>query len=645
MLLSIKTKSTVILIAAFALVFCVGVYGAWQIEIVTSQAFDIRDNWLPATRDLGEIKYIVTRIRLSTARELMTADPTQTADLKQKDADLDASMEATSKHYERTIAGPAEQALWDRFKHLWQAYRLEQDSVLAQAAVGREGAIKAFNTNTVRRFDAALAALDAGIAFNDRGAMASGARAQATYKKSLLVTTAGIVFALIFMLGAGFLISKDVVLPLMRVTGCMKKVAEGDLETGIPYVDRQDEIGAMASQLQVFKSNLIAGQAAERAAETKNKKLLESERKYREVFDHVSDAIFLFDLSDDGGFVLSDLNPAAEEIGGVVRAHVAGRRFGEAGMEDMAKQMEPPFRRCAETGLPVTFEKLVQFSTGFHLLNTVLLPVRQEPNSIYRLIAFSSDITERRRAEEEVLKLNQELELRVAQRTAALEQVNRELESFVYSIAHDLRAPLRAIDGFSRILLDEHSGELGEDVERQLNVIRRSALRVAKQIDDLLDFSFLSRRQMEKVEVDVAALAQTVFDQLRATKPERNICLRMGELPPAVCDRDMIRQVLASLLSNAIKFTGLRSEAAIEVTGAAGKEENIYSVSDNGAGFDMRYAGKLFGIFQRLHGIDEFEGTGIGLAIVKRIVERHGGRVWAEGKVDEGATIHFTIPR
>ena len=251
---------------------------------------------------------------------------------------------------------------------------------------------------------------------------------------------------------------------------------------------------------------------------------------------------------------------------------------------------------------------------------------------------------ERKQAEAEIKALNLELEQRVAARTAELEAANKELEAFSYSVSHDLRTPLRAIDGFSRILLDDYRDKLDDEGKRLLNVVRDNTNRMGQLIDDILKFSRAGRLEINFAEIDMEKMAQAVFEELHPAVDEGKLQLEIEHLPPAKGDTAMMHQVFVNLLSNAIKFSRNREPAKIKVGCSIEGDEAVYFVKDNGAGFDMQYADRLFGVFQRLHAVTEFEGTGIGLAIVKRIITRHGGRVWAEGKVNEGATMYFALP-
>ncbi len=247
----------------------------------------------------------------------------------------------------------------------------------------------------------------------------------------------------------------------------------------------------------------------------------------------------------------------------------------------------------------------------------------------------------RRRDAEEALK---ESERQLLERSAELETINRDLEAFSYSVSHDLRAPLRAVDGFSRILLEDYEDRLDAEGKRLLHVVRDNTNKMGQMIDDILAFSRAGRFGMNKTEIDMEVLARAAFLDLEPIIAGRNVRFEIRALPCAYGDPAMIRQVLANLIANALKFTQPKEDAVIEVGAEPGDGETVYYVKDNGIGFDMQYAHKLFGVFQRLHSTAQFEGSGIGLAIVKRIVTRHGGRVWAEGKVGEGATFYFTLP-
>jgi PAS domain S-box-containing protein len=274
-------------------------------------------------------------------------------------------------------------------------------------------------------------------------------------------------------------------------------------------------------------------------------------------------------------------------------------------------------------------------------VSSTIVPFLGPDGKPSQFISIRTDITTRKLAEEKINNLNAVLEIRAA----ALEAANKELEAFSYSVSHDLRAPLRALDGFSRMVLEDYAPKLDDEGRRMLGVIHNAAQRMGQLIDDLLAFSRLGRQPIGADRIDMEKLARDVSGELAGLESERQVRFDLQPLPATLGTEAMIRQVWVNLIGNALKFTKEREVAEIEIGVQEGESGGmVYYVKDNGVGFDMRYVDKLFGVFQRLHSQQEFPGTGVGLALVQRIVQRHGGRIWAEAEINRGATFYFTLP-
>ena len=326
---------------------------------------------------------------------------------------------------------------------------------------------------------------------------------------------------------------------------------------------------------------------------------------------------------------------------GLTQEDMIGKMDRDFLSKEDADKLTKMKKQVLETGKPLQVEtSLISPKGGKEFFAGSYFPKLNTRGQIDGLIGYFQNVTERKRAEEQIRQLNQAL----SQRARELEAANAELESFSYSVSHDLRAPLRAIDGFSKILLEEHAEKLDGEGQRVLNVVRTAAQKMGQLIDDILSFSRAGRLEMTQSEVSMEALARAALRELEPATAGRKLRIEVKALPNAYGDGPMLQRVWTNLLDNAVKFTGPKTDAVIELGGNMVGREAVYYVSDNGVGFDMQHVDKLFGVFQRLHGQEEFPGTGIGLAIVKRIVARHGGRVWAEGKLNEGATFHFTLP-
>jgi PAS domain S-box-containing protein len=373
-----------------------------------------------------------------------------------------------------------------------------------------------------------------------------------------------------------------------------------------------------------------------------------SEARYRLMADNTADVIWIFDIPADR---FTYVSPSVERL--------RGYTVHEALQQSMEQALTPDSLRYVTGGLApriaaleagddsaaIVVSEVEQPCKDGSIVATEVTTtfLRDAAGRIDRILGVSRDITERRRAEAEIHALNESLEARVHERTAQLEEAISELEAFSYSVSHDLRAPLRAINGYATILTEDHAGNIGEDGLRYCDAIIGNTRRMGQLIDDLLSFSRLGRTRPAREPIDMHALVNSALGEITTESQRGAVTFAVSPLPSAIGDPTLLRQVWANLLSNALKFTAGVPEPTVTVRSLPGNGETVYAVTDNGPGFDMRHADKLFQVFERLHGSD-YEGSGIGLAIVRRAVESHGGRVWAEGAPGEGATFSFSLP-
>ena len=325
----------------------------------------------------------------------------------------------------------------------------------------------------------------------------------------------------------------------------------------------------------------------------------------------------------------------------------------ELGRTDWAAQLTPPewieserasLAELERTGRPVRYEKEYVRKDGSRVPIELLVHLVDLPGEEPYYIGFITDISERKRAEAEIRRLNQDLERRVRERTDELTASNQELQEFVYSVSHDLRTPLRAVDGFSQTVLEDHGDEIGEQGRSDLQRVRAAAQKMGELIDALLALSRLGRREVALERVDLSAVARRLADDLRAAEPGRDVQVDIQDGLVVRADPELAEVLLDNLLGNAWKFTAGREHAHVEVGAETIGGERVFYVRDDGAGFDPAYVDKLFQPFQRLHTADEFPGTGIGLVTVARVLTRLGGRWWADGRPGHGATFSFTLP-
>ena len=403
-----------------------------------------------------------------------------------------------------------------------------------------------------------------------------------------------------------------------------------------------------ASAIGVLGFAAWAGSAqlrrAKHAAEKRLAAQQEETDRLLKVIDNTSAVIYMRD--NDGRYLL--VNRQYEQLFGIRRQDIVGLTDHDLFPKEMADDFRANDLKALSRGAPIQMEELAPHPDGVHTYITVKYPIRDLAGRAYAVCGISTDITPIKRVEERERRLNAELEGRVRDRTAELEATARELDAFAYSVSHDLRAPLRAVTGFTEMLIEEHSGQLDEDARDYLDRVLAATKHMGRLIDDLLNLSRTGRVELYRRPIDLSTMARRVVTELAAadnpgSAPKVQVSIDEGL--SAVGDPALLEIVLRNLISNAWKFSAKAPQPTIHVGSIEQQGSPVLFVRDNGAGFDMRKADRLFAPFQRLHTTAEFAGSGVGLALVARIITRHGGRVWAEGEVGKGAAFYFTLPR
>jgi PAS domain S-box-containing protein len=452
-------------------------------------------------------------------------------------------------------------------------------------------------------------------------------------------------FMALFGALAALVISRTIIGPIVSLQKGAEAIAAGDLSHRVG-TDAQDEVGRLSRAFDAM-TDAIDRRIQERTRELQT---AVAERKEAEEVLKLANAYnrSLLEASLDplvtieAGGKITDVNIATEKATGRSRAELIGTDFSDYFTEPA--KAKAGYQQVFEEGFVMDYALEIRRRDGHVtpvLYNAAVY--NDDAGNVIGVFAAARDITERKRAEDEIRKLNRELEARVIERTAQLEAANKELEAFAYSVSHDLRTPLRGIDGFSLALLEDYADKLDDNGKDYLERVRAGALKMGQLIDALLNLSRLTRGEIKRSTVDLSSLAKNSAEELRKSEPDRRAEFIIAGGVTVKGDPVMLRAVIDNLFANAWKFTGKRDAARIEFGVTRSNGKTAYFVRDNGSGFDMAYTNKLFAAFQRLHGTDEFPGLGIGLATVQRIIHRHGGRIWAEGEVGKGATFYFTL--
>lgn len=412
----------------------------------------------------------------------------------------------------------------------------------------------------------------------------------------------------------------------------------------LPFTDSGIRLGWINSPELNYEKTALKMPATKYVRHTHDTRLADTHMQenlemYRSLFENNPDAVYSLDLK--GNF--TSVNAKVAEMTGCSVDEILQMTFERFVAPESMELTKQSFRKAMK-GEKISYDMVMINALGHRrYINVSNMPIMVH-GQFTGIYGIAKDMTEREETKQELKRLNESLEMKIKERTSELEQAIKEMEAFSYSVSHDLRAPLRIINGYAKLLSNEYGDKFDKDSTEFMTAIIDNTKYMGRLIDDLLNLSRLGREAINTSRVDMTALTTVVLHEMRMEDKTIGANIKIHDLKPCVCDQMLIRQVWINLISNAIKYSRKKENPQIEIGSYEKGNSTVYYVKDNGAGFDMKFAAKLFGVFIRLHDRSEFDGTGVGLALVHRIVTKHGGKVWANGKVNEGAVFYFSLP-